>query len=65
MRGNPCFIITTTRFEGLAHEAAKGEGLSQVRIATVSHPIGGIAATELDARVEEAADAIVSLLRAR
>ena len=57
--------MATTRFAAMALEAARGEGLSGVRIATVAHPIGGIDDAALGARAEEAVDAIVAIFGER
>jgi hypothetical protein len=55
-------VIATERFAELAQAAADGFGLSQARLATVPHPIGGTPAATLQSWGASAADEIMALL---
>jgi hypothetical protein len=55
----PTVVFATERFEGLAREAAAQSGVSDARIVTVEHPIGGIPKERLTERADRIVDAVL------
>ena len=55
-------LIATDEFAALARDAGRAQGLPDARIATVTHPIGGIPADALRGRAESAVDTVLELL---
>ncbi len=58
--GRPTVVLATEKFADLARRSAVQSGLRKARIATVDHPIGGIAADELERRAERVVAEIMS-----
>ena len=58
--GRPTVVLATDKFADLARRSAVQSGLPDARIATVAHPIGGVADHELARRAEQAVDEIMS-----
>lgn len=63
--GRPTVLVATSRFVGLALEAAQGYGLATPRIAVVEHPLGGTAESGVLARAAAAVEPVIRLLAAR
>jgi hypothetical protein len=55
-------LIATHEFASLARAAARSQGLPDVRIAAVAHPIGGVSDEALRSRADAAVDAVLGLL---
>ena len=53
--------MTTEAFEGLARQEAQRQGLPDARIASVTHPVGGISEAELDQRASAVVDSLIEL----
>jgi len=63
--GLPTVVVATTAFAALAHQTADAYGLPGARIAVVAHPLGGITATEVTSRADEAVESVLALLTGR
>jgi len=54
--------LATEKFADLARQSAQQIGLDRARIATVQHPVGGVADSELVLRADAAVDRLIELL---
>jgi len=58
-------VVTTDKFADLARQDAEHAGLSDARIVTARHPIGGVSAEIVDRRADQIVEATLGLLIAR
>jgi hypothetical protein len=61
LRGVPCVVIATEKFESLARELGDLKGFS-ARIVTIEHPLGGMELGQVESRARRAIEAIIALL---
>lgn len=55
-------VFTTTKFELLTNRVAANFGLSDARIVTVDHPLGGTDVATIERWADAAVDTVVALL---
>jgi surfactin synthase thioesterase subunit len=55
-------VICTTAFEGMARRAAEALGMGTLPLVVIGHPLGGLRAEEVEARVREAAERLAALV---
>ena len=58
-------VVATDAFVTLARDAARAQGLADARIATVPHPLGGVARETLHEHADTAVDTVLALLAGR
>ena len=58
-------VVATQKFADLARLAATQSGLSNARIVTVAHPVGGVKRVDLGVRADAAVEDVVNRLLGR
>lgn len=58
----PTVVIATKAFADLARQVADTYGMPQARIVVVDHPLGGIDADAVAARVDQAVEPVIGLI---
>lgn len=61
-RGVPAVLLATEPFVPLAESQSEAYGLPDARLAVIEHPLGGISATDVEARAESVVDDVLRLL---
>lgn len=62
-RGTPAILICSLPFAALAKGQARIDGVAELPMARVDHPLGGMVESVVHARVEQAYPQIVNHLR--
>ena len=62
-RGLITAVICSTPFEKLGRAQAKVLGVPDLPLVMIQHPLGGLAIDDVKARAEQAAPAVIELLR--